>query len=546
MRRTKMTALKYPVLCVSLAAVFGLAACGGGEKKEAAAFERANHDRVVVSNSVEPGSLDPQKSGDMAAGAVIRQLMEGLAATDAEGKTIPALAEKWESDADGKVWTFYLRDAKWSNGDPVTADDFVYSFRRLADPATGAPFASYLADAQVENADEVLHGKAKPEMLGVKAVDAKTLQFTLTAPVPYFPDMMIQQFTYPVHRASVEKYGDKWTQPGNYVSSGAYVLKEWQVNSHIAMTRNPAYYDKDKVAIAEVVFLPGGNEYDRYRANEVDVTYGVPGDRIAAAEGEFPGQLRRTTVLCSWYLSPNHAAAPFDNPKVRQALSLITDRDIVAKVSGRGDMPAYQLTPPDMQGVGRSVPDWQSWSKERRVAEAKRLLNEAGYDESRPLEFEILYSTSESAKKQTTALQSLWKSALPFVKAKLSNQEWKTYLDTYRQGAYSLAFGGWCSDYNDPSGMLNIFRSNNANNGFKYKNAEFDRILNSTLTAGASADGRVKAYTDAEALLQKDAAFIPLYHQVAVRLVKPDIRGYADKDPLLNYRVRDWSFAPKQ
>ena len=175
----------------------------------------------------------------MAAGAIIRQMMDGLVGTDDEGKTIPALALKWEPSDEGRVWTFHLRDAKWSNGDPITAEDFVYSFRRLADPETAAPYSSYLEDAKVQGAAEILQGKAKPDTLGVKALDAKTLQFTLTAPVPYFPDMLIQQFTYPVHRATVEKFGEKWTQPGNYVSSGAYILKEWHVNSHITMDKNP-------------------------------------------------------------------------------------------------------------------------------------------------------------------------------------------------------------------------------------------------------------------------------------------------------------------
>ena len=245
-----MPANRYTLTALTAAVCLALAACGGETVITPSKFERKDYKRIVVGNAVEPGSLDPQKSGDMAAGALIRQMMDSLVGSDAAGKTVPALAEKWESDGD-KVWTFHLRDAKWSNGEPITADDFVYSFRRLTAPETGAPYASYLADGKVANAEEVMLGKAKPETLGVKALDKKTLQFTLTAPVPYFPDMLIQQFTYPVHRATVEKFGDKWTQPGNYVSSGAYKLKEWRVNSHIALEKNPAYYDADKVTIPE-------------------------------------------------------------------------------------------------------------------------------------------------------------------------------------------------------------------------------------------------------------------------------------------------------
>ncbi len=531
-----------PAAC--LVACLALAACGGSEPV-AKPFKRSNYNRIVIGNSVEPGTLDPQKSGDLAAGAIIRQMMDGLVGTDGEGKTVPALAEKWESDGD-KVWTFHLRDAKWSNGDPITADDFVYSLRRLADPETGAPYAGYLADGKVINAEEVLTGKAKPETLGIRALDKKTLQFTLSMPVPYFPDMLVQPWIYPVHKATVEKYGDKWTQPENYVVSGAYKLKEWRVNSHILLEKNPAYYDKASVSVPEVMFLPAPNEFNRYRAGEADVTYGIPSDQIKTADKEFPGQVRKTTLLCTFYLEPNNKAFPFDNPKVRRALNMLADRTIVTKVSGRGDVPAFQLTPPEMQGITQTAPDWKDWSKEKKTAEAMRLLNEAGFNESNPLTFEVLYSTNETSRKQITALQSIWKTAVPFIQPNLINQEWKTYLDTRQSGNFAIALAGWCSDYNEPSGMLNTFRSNSPNNRFFYHNPVFDQTLDATLAAGATPEERAKLYTEAEAMLQRDSVFIPLYHQVAVQLVKPDIEGFSTHDPLRNYTVKHWSIAPKK
>lgn len=540
-----LSAKNLSIWAVSLAALFSVSACHR-DVKPAPPFKRSEYGKIVIGNAVEPSTLDPQKSSDMASGAIIRQLMDGLVAADGEGKTVPSLAKSWEASDEGRTWTFHLRDAKWSNGDPITAEDFVYSFRRLADPATAAPYGSYLADAKVANAEDILNGKAKPESLGVKALDAKTLQFSLTVPVPYFPDMLIQQFVYPVHRATVEKFGDKWTQPGNYVSSGAYILKEWRVNSHITVDKNPAYYDSAKVLIPQAVFLAGSKEYDRYRADEVDVTYGIPSDQIKIAEKEFPGQVRKTTLLCTWFLEPNGESAEFKNPKVRRALNLLTDRAIIAKVSGRGEQEAYQLTPPTMQGGGEAVPEWKALSRDSRIAEAEKLLREAGYSEEKPLEFQILYTTSEAAKKQITALQSVWKATVPFVRPTLMNEEWKTYLDTRTQGDFSMAFAGWCSDFNDPAGMLNIFKSNNPNNTFRYKNPEFDRMLDSTLEAGISDEERAQRYVRAEALLQRDAAFIPLYHQVGMNLVKPDIQGYSEKDPLKNYTLKNWSFAPKQ
>ena len=236
---------------------------------------------------------------------------------------------------------------------------------------------------------------------------------------------------------------------------------------------------------------------------------------------------------------------PFDNPKVRRALSMLTDRNIVTKVAQRGDRPAYQLTSPDMQGVDQIAPDWKDWSHEKKVAEATRLLNEAGYNDSKPLTFEVLYSTNESSRKQISALRSIWKTAVPFIEASLINQEWKTYQDTRNTGSFTLSFGGWCPDFNDPSSMLNIFRAGSANNVFHYENRAFDKLLDDTLSAGRTPEERTKLYTQAEAMLQQDTAFIPLYHQVMVNMVKPDIRGYSDHDPLLNYVVKRWSFAPE-
>lgn len=533
----------HSVLCLSVTAALVLSGCER-EVKPAPPFKRTEYNRVVIGNSVEPATLDPQKAGEMAANTVIRQLMDGLTASDGEGKTIPGLATHWESQGD-RIWTFHLRDAQWSNGDPITADDFVYSFRRLTDPKTGGIYGGYLADGKVLNADAIMQGKARPETLGVKALDKKTLQFTLTESVPYFPDMMVMAWTYPVHRATVEKYGDKWTQPEHYVSSGAYLLKGWRVNSHIKMEKNPKYYDHDSVSIPAVTMLPAGNEYNRYRADEVDVTYSVPQDQIKPAEKEFPGQVRHITSLCTWYLEPNLRTPPFDNPKVRRALSMLTDRNIVTKVAQRGDRPAYQLTSPDMQGVDQIAPDWKDWSHEKKVAEATRLLNEAGYNDSKPLTFEVLYSTNESSRKQISALRSIWKTAVPFIEASLINQEWKTYQDTRNTGSFTLSFGGWCPDFNDPSSMLNIFRAGSANNVFHYENRAFDKLLDDTLSAGRTPEERTKLYTQAEAMLQQDTAFIPLYHQVMVNMVKPDIRGYSDHDPLLNYVVKRWSFAPE-
>ncbi len=229
---------------------------------------------ITINNASEVESLDPYHVGGVPGSNVVRQMFDGLTTTDVNGNTIPAVAESWETK-DNKVWTFKLRDSKWSNGDPVTADDFVYAWQRGVDPKTAASYSNYLSNARVLNAKEITEGKAKPETLGIKALDDKTLEITLSEPVPYFPDMLTYSVTKPLPRKVVEKYGDKWTDPANIVVNGAYKLKEWKVNDKIVLERNPTYYNNDKVTIDKVTLLAipqSTTDINRYKAGEVDVT----------------------------------------------------------------------------------------------------------------------------------------------------------------------------------------------------------------------------------------------------------------------------------
>lgn len=541
--------LKPASLLFALA--FGLAACGGqsGTQSPAAsgaaapaAAKPAGKDNVVIDNGAEPESLDPHKSGESASFAIIRQMLMGLVAADAQGNTVPGVAEKWES-SDNKVWTFHLRDAKWANGDPVTAEDFVYSLRRLTDPATASPYSSYLSDAKVENAAAIAEGKAKPDTLGVKALDAKTLQFTLTEAVPYFPDMLLLPVTYAVHKATVEKHGEKWTLPENYMPNAAYKLKEWTVNSQIVLERNNAYYDNAKTNINNIVFLPitdAAVGYNRYLADEVDVVP-VPPEQFQKVKAERSSEMYSNTNLCTFYYEPNLKNPIFADAKVRKALSLTLDRETIAgKVMGRGETPSYQFTPPSTQGMGEVAVSWKSWDAAKRTEEAKKLLTEAGYSESKPLKFEILYNTSDVGKKLVSAGASMWKTALGnLVDVKMINQEWKTSLETRRNGKFEIALAGWCADYNEPSSFLNMLRANNTNNTGKYIKPEFEALLDKTLSA-PDAESRKKLYHEAETMLENDAGLIPVYNRVSVMLVKPHIGNFTNQDPMSNWLVKDW------
>ena len=504
----------------------------------------AGKDNIILNLGAEPESLDPHKAAESASFDVIRQLLHGLVASDGEGNTVPALAEKWESP-DNKVWTFHLRDAKWHNGDPITAHDFVYSLRRLTDPATASPYASYLADAKVQNAAAVQSGKAKPESLGVTAINDKTLQITLTQAVPYFPDMMLLPVTYPVHRATVEKHGDKWTQPQNYTANAAYALKEWTVNSQIILERSPAYHNHAHTRIKQIIFLPisdAAAALNRYRAGELDYAGVPPAQFQALKTSELANEMRTRPALCTFYYEPNHQSPLFQDVRVRRALNLAMDRDTIAhKVMGRGEQPAYQFTPPDIKGMGKAGILWQNQTQSERNRQAQQLLAEAGYSKDKPLRFELLYSHSDVAKQLVNASISLWQQALgaDMVKIEAVSQEWKTSLETKRNGKFDMAFSGWCGDYNEASSFLNMLRANNGNNSARYRNPTFDQLLDTALNSSDAAT-RQRTYHQAEQQLEQDGAVIPLFQRISVSVLKPYVKGFSDNDPLKNWQVKDW------
>ena len=542
-------------LPTSLVLAMFMTGCSDNASSNATANQSSNIDpkvladtqEIVINNAAEPESLDPHKVSGVPESNIGRQMFEGLTNTDADGKTIPGMATSWESP-DNKVWTFKLRDAKWSNEDPVTAEDFVYSMRRVVDPNTASPYSSYLVDAKIMGAEQIVEGKAGIDTLGVKALDDKTLQVILTEPVPYFPDMMIHNSVKPVHQKTVEQFGDKWTDPANIVVNGAYKVSKWQVNDQIVLTRNPAYYDDANTKINTVTMLAipsSTTDVARYQAGEIDMTYNeIPTEQFASLKEQLGDELTVSPYLCTYYYEFNTVKPPFDDVKVRRALALALDRDtVVDKVIGQGQTAAYQLTPTATNGGVKNTPEWSTWDQEKRLAEAKKLLNEAGYSESNPLKFELLYNTNDLHKKTALAVASLWKQSLGFVDVSLINKEWKTYLDTRRNGTYQIARAGWCGDYNEASTFLNISKTGNSNNHGKYSNANFDSLMAQTLKPGVTPEQRVDLYNKAEAQLDQDMPLLNVYHYVSPRLIKPYVIGFSIKDALDNWQAKDLSIA---
>lgn len=507
-----------------------------------AGVQLAEKQTLVRNNGAEVQSLDPHKIEGVPESNVNRDLFEGLLVTDVDGHPAPGVAEKWENK-DFKVWTFHLRkDAKWSDGTPVTAEDFVYSWQRLANPNTASPYASYLQYGHIANIDDIIAGKKPVTDLGVKAIDANTFEVTLSEPVPYFYKLLVHPSVSPVPKSAVEKFGEKWTQPTNIVTNGAYKLKDWVVNERMVLERNPQYWDNAKTVINQVTYLPISSEVtdvNRYRSGEIDMTYNnMPIELFQKLKKEIPKEVHVDPYLCTYYYEINNQKAPFTDVRVRTALKLALDRDIIVnKVKNQGDLPAYSYTPPYTDGMKLVEPEWFKWSQEKRNEEAKKLLAEAGYTADKPLTFNLLYNTSDLHKKLAIAVASIWKKNLG-VNVKLENQEWKTFLDTRHQGTFDVARAGWCADYNEPTSFLNTMLSDSSNNTAHYKSPAFDKIIADTLKVSDDAQ-RAELYAKSEEQLDKDSAIVPVYYYVNARLVKPWVGGYTGKDPLDNISVKN-------
>ena len=480
-------------------------------------------------NGQEPQTLDPHLAGGLPAARILRDLFEGLTAESPDGRIIPGAAVRWNISRDGKTYTFYLRrDALWSNGDPVTAEDFVYGLRRSADPATASKYAQVLLP--IENASEVLSGDLPPSELGVTAMDEFTLQISMRDPTPYFLALLSHSSTFPVHRASVLEHGSTFSRPGNLVSNGAYVLSEWVIRSRIVLIKNRNYWDADNVILEKVNYYPfedRSTALKRFRAGKLHWTSGVPNNQFKWLQKHYPDELVISPWLGSYYFGFNLEREPFiENLGLRLALLLALDRDLLTeKVTQFGELPSFTLVPPGIRDYVSPVPEWAQWSQAEREAEARRLYAMAGYSEENPLRFEIRYTAGENNKKMALAASSLWKQVLG-VQATLLNEESKVFLQNREQRILTQVFqSGWISDYADAYSFLNPFRSGHGRNDFGYSNSLYDALLDE-VEAERIPSIRRRLMFETERLLLADIPFIPLYTYVTKRMVNPRLVGW--------------------
>ncbi|WP_210528859.1 peptide ABC transporter substrate-binding protein [Rubellimicrobium arenae] len=487
-------------------------------------------------------SIDPGLIEDVEGSHVARQLFEGLLSQDAQGNVVPGVATEWTASEDGTTWTFKLRpEAKWSNGDPVTANDFVYAWRRAADPALASPYAWYIELMKVANAGPVIAGEMPSDQLGVRAVDDHTLEVRIDSPIPYFPQMVTHTTTFPVPQKVIEEFGNQWTQPGNMVGNGAYVLSERVPQERIVMTKNPNYWDAQNVIIDTVTALIINDEQQaltRYLAGEMDQT-DIPIGQYPRLKEEYPTEAIAVPNLCTYFYHVNMTdAAPeaLKDQRVREALSLAIDRDIlVNNVLAGGQTAAYTLT--HEATAGWEVPEVPAaaMTQEERNARAQELMAEAGYGtDGEPLTLEILYNTDQAHQQVAVAVSQMWKQTLG-IDTTLANQEWQTFLDARKQADYQLARAGWCADYNEASSFLDVFTSNSDSNDSKYFSDEYDALMEQSRTA----EDPLPIYQEAEEMLARDVPLLPIYFYSSDFIMDDSIKGYAVENAQENWYAKD-------
>ncbi len=476
----------------------------------------------------EHSSVDPQVVEDVSGSEIVRDLFEGLMSQDQDGNLVPGVATGYTTNDAKDVYTFTLRDnAKWSNGDPVLASDFVFGWKRAVDPELSSPYSWFMELMSIENAAAIIAGEKPVDDLGVTAIDDRTLEVRLSAALPYFPQMTTHSTTFPAPQKVIAQHGDAWTKPGNIVSNGAYVLTEHLPQERSVRERNVMYWDNEHTIVEKVVALVINDEnvaLTRYLAGELDRTE-VPAGQYPRLQQEYPAQAISFPRLCSYYYTFNlseDGPEAFKDPRVRQALSLAVDRKIITeKILAGGQPEAYTFAPEATAGFTVPQVEMSAMTQSERDSLARELLAEAGYGPDNPLTFNMIYNTSESHKKIAVALGQMWKQKLG-VQTDLGNLEWKVFLETRGNQDFDLARGAWCGDYNEASTFLDLLQSNSGYNDGKFQNDRVDELLATAKTA----DNTTKLYTEVEQILAQESPIIPIYHYAGVYMMDSDVGNW--------------------
>lgn len=483
-------------------------------------------------NGAEPDTIDPHKASGNWENNVIGDMFMGLMTDDIDANPTPGAALSFTKSEDGLTYTFKLREHKWSDGTPVTAHDFVYSLRRILNPKTAAQYASILYP--IKNAEAVNSGKLPPDQLGVRAIDDLTLEMNFHFQVPYIAQLLTHYTTFAVPPHVVEKFGDDWTRAENIVTNGPYVLKEWLPNDHIHLTKSPHFYDKDKISIEDVLFYPTQDSsaaLKRFRAGEFDVvTDSIPPQQIDWLRANLPKETHLSPYILAQYVQFNFNRKPFDDHRVRRALSMAIDRDImVEKITRAGEAPAYALVPPGMPDYpGKAQLAYKTMTHQARLTKAKALLKEAGFGPDNPLQFDYNVQNTTEAKIVSVALQEMWRQA--GTQVRLVPSESQIHYNLLRRRDFSVAWAGWIADYRDAKNYLFLFESSTKDLNYgDYNNPAFDALVNQS-DHERDEKKRVVLLQKAEQFLLDDDAIAPVYFGIARNLVSTEVQGWNDNN----------------
>ena len=483
-------------------------------------------------NGSEPQGLDPHIVTGVPEHHILISLCEGLTIPNPNPNDMngymAGTAESWSISDDGKEYVFNInKNAKWSNGEPVTADDFVWSWKRILTASLGSQYPDMLY--YLEGAYEYHNGLIDDfDQVGVKSIDEHTLQVNLKNPTPFFLGLLSHYSTWPVHKETVLKFGDiddrngEWTRPGNFVCNGPFQLKTWELNNKIVVEKNPHYYDASIVQLNEIHYYPVSNvmtEDRMFRAGQLHLTSTLPSQKCPIYIEENPN-LRIDPYMGTYFYRINTENEVLKDVKVRKALAYSIDRQLlVDKVTKCGQIPAYSFTPPGTNGYQPTT------EIPFDPVLAKSLLDEAGFSEENPFpKLEILFNTNEDHRKLALAIQQMWQINLG-IEVELVNQDWKVYLNREMIGDFQISRAGWIGDYEDPNTFLDLMRPNRGNNKTGWENMEYDSLVQKANTINNQAE-RYELLYKAEEILIENMPVIPLYTYVRAYQLSPDVKGF--------------------
>ena len=516
-----------------VASALWLGACGGDRQLREDAVTRGNRAKILhMGIGADPQALDPHIVTGVTESRVIHALLEGLVGTNPESlEAIPGVAESWKISEDKMIYTFYLRDdAKWSNGDPVRAQDFVFSWRRLLTPALAAEYAYNLY--VIKKARDYHHGNIKDfGLVGARAIDDRTLAVTLEHPAPYFLQLLNHTSALPVHPPTIERYDatqrrdTNWARPTSYVGNGPFQLETWQIGAGIFVRKNRYYWDYDGVQLNGIQFYSVEDQHTEermFRSGNLHISSGVAIPYVPMYLEDRPDLIRISPYLGTYYYELNVSSPPLDDLRVRRALLLATDRySITAAITQAGQRPAYSFTPPLLNGYRPPAEYRLAYDPKR----ARRLLAEAGYPGGLAFPvLRLLYNTSDDHRTLAVAIQAMWKKNLG-IKVELDNQEWKVYLSTRNNLAHQIARAGWVADFEDPSNFLEVLIGDSGNNRSAWSDTEYDHLV-ARAKRTWDREERAELFARAERLMLSQVPIIPIYHYASKRLLSRSVVGW--------------------